>query len=371
MNNFLQMCYSGDLKKIQEHLQSDISILNQTSLTGESPLHIAVKRNNIQLCIILLEKKIDYNAKNFVGLTPLMMSCKYKNPAVTKLLLQQDSIQVNTKDISGKTAPMYAVESNCVSCINLLSEDSLFWTVNWNERDFLQETAPMKALKYSSEELVREILKIDTIDWSIGDIEGYTGPMIAIKRNLIFALKLFENKTDINWNAVNHMGQSVVMIAIENKREFCMKLLTQIKSISWNQQDSHFNTPVIFALQNKSINCLNIIQHLPFIDWNISNINKETALSISLNINDNDFFYILLQKDIKCTEVLKMHNLQQKALLKTLTYVKNLSTSHHKSVKMNTYCALIYALENDLPSIIVEILISGLRKASKKKLLYI
>ena len=121
MNNFLQMCYSGDLKKIQEHLQSDISILNQTSLTGESPLHIAVKRNNIQLCIILLEKKIDYNAKNFVGLTPLMMSCKYKNPAVTKLLLQQDSIQVNTKDISGKTAPMYAVESNCVSCINLLT----------------------------------------------------------------------------------------------------------------------------------------------------------------------------------------------------------------------------------------------------------
>ena len=57
-------------------------------MSNDSPLHIAVKNNNIDLVKMLLESQCDVHAVNAEGLTPLQLATQTGNTEIVALLLQ-------------------------------------------------------------------------------------------------------------------------------------------------------------------------------------------------------------------------------------------------------------------------------------------
>lgn len=79
--------------------------LEYVSIDGDSPLHIAVSQDNIEIVSLLLSHSANSNAKNKRGMTPLM---KTRTPEIIKMLIKYGA-NVNMKDNDGDTALHHAV----------------------------------------------------------------------------------------------------------------------------------------------------------------------------------------------------------------------------------------------------------------------
>lgn len=79
---------------------------------GHTPLHSAIKRNNVKIVELLLkeEQDTDVNCVNFEGRTPLHCAIVYGNIYISGLLLQRPGIDINKQDIWGNTSLHYATE---------------------------------------------------------------------------------------------------------------------------------------------------------------------------------------------------------------------------------------------------------------------
>ena len=81
---------------------------------GSTALIFACYRGNKKLVKLLLDysDKIDLNASDYLGFTVLMSACFNGDKDIVKLLLNQadKTIDVNARDISGRTASDWAKE---------------------------------------------------------------------------------------------------------------------------------------------------------------------------------------------------------------------------------------------------------------------
>ena len=62
------------LKDYYESFKRDVKLLNTPDVSDEYPLHIAVKKRNVEIVQWLVEQGADYNAENYWGSTPLSIA---------------------------------------------------------------------------------------------------------------------------------------------------------------------------------------------------------------------------------------------------------------------------------------------------------
>ena len=165
-------------------------------------------------------KKTDINQKNVFGLTPLMIACRDCNLKEVQVLLNKESIKVNEQDVGGNTAIFYAIEGDSVEIVDLFTNDSLFWTNNWNHVNIFNETAPLLALKKGSRKMIEKLKLIEDINWTIQDKNGNNGPMISVINNNCEMLRYFLRKSIINFNETNEKGETLLMLGMLSKQPF-------------------------------------------------------------------------------------------------------------------------------------------------------
>jgi ankyrin repeat protein len=95
-------------EKIAEMLIAAGASLEIKNEQGETPLHIAAKRGNVDVGENLLINKANVNVTAKSGITPLMMACIMPHFPFVSMLAQAPGINVNAADDMGDTALHYS-----------------------------------------------------------------------------------------------------------------------------------------------------------------------------------------------------------------------------------------------------------------------
>src|SRR5512145_2002382 len=79
---------SGDLKKVNELIETDPALLELKDNNGNTPLSIACGgfKKQLDIAEYLIKKGADVNAKNNNGSTPLHNACSVANPQEVNLV---------------------------------------------------------------------------------------------------------------------------------------------------------------------------------------------------------------------------------------------------------------------------------------------
>jgi hypothetical protein len=117
--------------------------------------------------LLLEHPSIDVNAKNSYGITILMRAALLGNIKLVKTLLARPEIDINVSDELGHTALHEAILGGRVAIVRMLCRDP---RTNPNKKDtFLTQTPLMHATWRDHAEMVAQLLKHPSIDLSITD----------------------------------------------------------------------------------------------------------------------------------------------------------------------------------------------------------
>jgi ankyrin repeat protein len=110
---------NNDVDIVKSLIENNISLVNQTDNTGNTPLHNAVLVSSKPIIGILLSKGADIDAGNTQKSTPLQLAIANKNDEIAKYLIDKGA-NINKQDLRGNTPLHYTVYSNSNDIAQLL-----------------------------------------------------------------------------------------------------------------------------------------------------------------------------------------------------------------------------------------------------------
>ncbi len=93
--NLLTATESGDLEHMRALLAKRVD-LNATNAHGWTPLHVAAAGGNVAVVELLLQHRVDVNAASHIGATPLDNAMTYSRSRAVADLLRQHGAEGNT-----------------------------------------------------------------------------------------------------------------------------------------------------------------------------------------------------------------------------------------------------------------------------------
>jgi len=222
-------------------LQQKIDI-NEKDINDNYPFIKAIKKNNINVIIMLVKysirHNIDLNIMDNDGNTPLILSYRLNYFEIFRFLVKY--LDINRKDSNGNTLLYYAI----------LKED------------------------------------IDTIEYLIdigADINciynsgGKSALDLAISKGFKFINILLSNKNNILLNIPNMQGETPLITiiksedyTIEDKRRIITKMIKKGSNVNFIDKDG--NTPLVYAIQMKSLPIIKmLIENGAYINYTIKN----------------------------------------------------------------------------------------------------
>ena len=209
--------------------------------SGDSPLHIAVLHNNLEIVKYIIEnvKPLNIEDKNFNGDTVFMQAALKGNLQMMKYLFEFAQCDINTKENKGAT-PFFA------ACCN----------------------GYLEVLDYFLYEL--------KIDCHSVNNEGQSAIHRVSYYGLLHVLKYLRKNTNLSFSAIDKKGNSPLHLAAIRLNITCVRYLlkhSSKKEVLLNQRNSEKDTPLTILLK-----ILNKIK-----DPGISEITKEEVVKY---IND-------------------------------------------------------------------------------------
>jgi ankyrin repeat protein len=246
-NTLLSMAIddSDNTKYIKCLLKKKIDI-NEKDVNENYPLMKAIKKNNINIVILLvhygLKHGVDMNVMDINGNTPLILSYRLEYYEIFKFLIKY--LDINQRDSNGNSLLYYA----------LLRED-------------------IETIEY---------LTGSGADVNIKFKSGGSALDLAISKGYRFIYALLHNKINIALNIPNEEGETPLIsviksndFTIEEKKRILQKLIK--KGANVNFIDKEENTPLVYAIQMKS---LPIIKLLIENGANINHLIKSSYITV-------------------------------------------------------------------------------------------
>ena len=128
-NNYLHIaCHNKETDIISSLISKGVDI-NAKNYEGNTPLHIAIMRKNTKAVTYILKSSsnIAINELNELGKAPIHIACEIdsykKGGKIIKLLLSYSGIDVNIRDLDGRSPLMIAQENNNSIIVDYLMKD--------------------------------------------------------------------------------------------------------------------------------------------------------------------------------------------------------------------------------------------------------
>jgi ankyrin repeat protein len=233
--------------------------INMISITyDDTLLHMAIKKNNIEIVKLLLEKGADPNIKNRAEQTPLEIAIFNYNIEIVKLLLEKGA-DPNIKNRAKQTSLEIAILINNIEIVKLLLEKGADPNIKNRDGQTLLEIA-----QYKDYDIIVNLLLEKGARGEIKIKSPYSTEIVEAvrKQNIELVKELLDKGADVNTIDKDNYGKrSLLHIATDKK-----------------------NKDMINLLLDRGAN----------ID--IFDNNKETALHLAIGLKNIDIIYLLLKR---------------------------------------------------------------------------
>lgn len=196
---------------------------------GQTPLHLAIKRNNLLVLKAMLDKdlNVNVNIKNKDGETPLLYASKLDNINAAKLLLERD-VDVYAQDSYGKDALYFSNSNENEALTKLLMEK-----LNKNKVNKPSDLAGLEAKQ--REDQINEAMKRVKVEELNNEEVQDSPPLIAVEeeqksvpKEVEEDIETIENKqTEFKSDQNPIIENNVNISELEDKTHVLNKQLTE------------------------------------------------------------------------------------------------------------------------------------------------
>ena len=309
-NYLLHTAISNELDEVFNMLLAAPTIhlnLNLRNELGDTVLHIAAKRNSIELCQKIIAKGVDPNIQNSDGETPLHIAASSEGGNIAELLLNsgQCNVNLNLQNDSGDTALHIATRNHHTKITELLLSETctsdghaVASLCNPNVQDN-QGNTPMHIVAENGDpDLCKLILAHPQCDLNIQNKIGNTPLHVAVLNGCDIAMTVL-NDSRCNCHLTNNDGNTALHIATEKKTATLFnQILVQSKCTMNAQIQNKFgNTPLHIAADVGNFDVTQSLVSFLQCNVNLQNKNGDTPLHVAARSKSLEICHLILEKD--------------------------------------------------------------------------
>ncbi|XP_034942423.1 serine/threonine-protein phosphatase 6 regulatory ankyrin repeat subunit B-like [Chelonus insularis] len=312
-------CYYLLDKAIENQYTDILAILLETDMKNSSRqlvihpfndfgtlLHHAVKRNDRYMIEALLDHKLDIEARNKEGLTPLHVAVDLDMPNIVDLLINHGA-DVNALTDKLQVPFHFAARRNNSQVLMSLGKKS----AKINETDLSGQSPLFYAVIAGNVEAVDFFFKIKA-DYKIKDSHHCTPFQLAVQQKNLDLIEVFlEYDADVDIsNAIFYLSEK--SFHHEPKvvyKETYMKIIDVLleKGVEINRRGLHERTPLQHAVINDDVECVKALLTRR-ANINILTNSRSTLLHLACQHSGNECIQILLDRNIDINAVNKKNN---------------------------------------------------------------
>jgi ankyrin repeat protein len=209
-------------KRIVENIIERGADINAKRRSGDTPINLAIRNDQVEIIRILIENGADINARGKYGLTPLHLA----NNSELAIILLNNGADINAKSESGNTPLICAIVTNKLDIVKILIENG----ADINAKSESGNTPLIRGLVNNQVDinLIRTLIE-NGADINAKSESGNTPLHCAIFAGRLDSIKiLIENGADINLNcngstplsyAKSHATTEIVNLLINKSNE--------------------------------------------------------------------------------------------------------------------------------------------------------
>lgn len=235
---------------LQENNLSELdiskSIINQQDVTGDTPLHVALKNNNYDTVNMLLNfPNIDINAQNQQGNTPLHLAIMKNNNNAIEILLSKKA-DINVKNNNQDNALYTAIDYSNVKAVEKLV--SLYEIKNEN---IIYSISKIQQEQTEYNSYCNTI--IDEFNEKIEKIKKEQRESKVRPESLLFAMQAFTT-------SINNSGYREQIKELENQKNKIMSnTYEDIDIIKFKKNINNANNIALILLEHNKENISNYV----------------------------------------------------------------------------------------------------------------
>lgn len=224
----------NDIDKVQLLLDKGANINQGNGIDHGTPLHYAIREVNLDVCKLLIEKKANLSATNYLGATPLHLACQSSQCDALEIarMLLDNQADMTLRNKRGRTPLHDVAETLGYSMLNLLLDRA----GNVDIKDY-EHCTPLHLMISQYSECSREHVKLlieKGADVNAQNLDGWT-PLLTALANQKYGiaeilLQKGANPLIKGHGSVSSLECARKALSQENKREMALLNLIEEKA---------------------------------------------------------------------------------------------------------------------------------------------
>ncbi|KAF5846756.1 hypothetical protein GGP41_004773 [Bipolaris sorokiniana] len=207
--------------------------------SGDERISIYVRDMNLTMKQLKRVKSNEFAQTNFED----FISSR-GNESIVRMLLNHTGIDINPRDILGRTPTWWAAIDGHRAVVRLLLETS---KVKVNLPNDNGSTPLFVAADAGHLEIVELLLTMHGIDANAKDKNGLTPLFVAVRAGHVEIVRLLSKIHGIDANAENKNGSTLLSVAVQSGNQAIVGLLLRVNGIDVNRRDKNWSTLLIWA----------------------------------------------------------------------------------------------------------------------------